>query len=205
VDLLTNFTDEQLKFIGSIVIAYNACEHVLHNIAGYFVGPPADPRIETTFKKADHLIDLVLVASRGIEVLTKAGLQKEIIATLKGNGFTSVKLYRDAIVHCMPHNALVGIGRLTKRGGTRFDVLLTAPALEWLATTLLTLHQEMGCLSTVIRVADELSRSIIPAKRKDELANEFSWAISRYRNAQRERSDLKQPPRFPAAKDIPRP
>jgi hypothetical protein len=204
--ILANFTAKQLELIGSIAIAYNGCEHVLHNTAGSVIGYTADPRVVTTrINGTDGLVAIIIDASMRNPHLRTSDIQKQIRITLQGEGFSTLKTYRDAVVHSMPYNILAGIGRYVRRQAVSYDVLLTESALTWLSNALLQLHEEMGRLGYLIRCADRIVKpDDDTAERKRLLEVDLPHAIARHLQMQNLRRSTSTPPEFPRAEDIPR-
>src|SRR3712207_2043571 len=146
-NVLANFTPEQLAGIGAVMMTYNEAETVLHEMIGVCVDFPGDTHeVVSRINGTEGMIELVLLAGPlfGID-------RNQISETLKAQGFSHLKGYRDAVSHARIYDAESGVARSPSRQGKRVDVLLSVPALNWLADQNSALTEEMRHLLDALK------------------------------------------------------
>ena len=201
--LLSNYTAKQLELIGSIAVLYNGCEHVLHNAVGHCIEYRGNKRdITSRINGAEGLIAIIVATSPkmfGVE----SPDHEAIKATLEQEGFSKLKSYRDAVVHSMPYNQLMGVGRSPGRRGRAVDVLLGEPALQWLATSLSLLRDEMSEMASLLLISGGLTfrPDLLPEQRRQH-EEALPIAKSRFHEAQAARRRQRTPPKFPGVADL---
>ncbi len=201
--LLSNYTAKQLELIGSIAVLYNGCEHILHNAVGHCIEYRGNTRdITTRINGTEGLIAIIVSTSPrllGVEPPDHEAIK----ATLEQDGFSRLKSYRDAVVHSMPYNQLMGVGRSPGRRGKSVDVLLAEPALQWLATALSLLRDEMSEMASLLLVAGTLNlQADLPPERRKPLEEALPIAKARFHEAQAVRRKHRTPPKFPDVSDL---
>lgn len=201
--LLSNYTAKQLELIGAIAVLYNGCETMLHSAVANCIEYRGNTReITSRINGTDGLIAIIMATIP--RLFSVEGPDCEAIkATLEQDGFSRLKSYRDAVVHSMPHNQLMGVGRAPGRRGKATDVLLAEPALQWLATALDLLRNEMMEMTSLLLVSGTLT---LHPGLSPEQTRQFSEALpiakARYHEAQAARRKHRTPPKFPDVSDL---
>jgi hypothetical protein len=194
LDVLRNFTDDQLIGIGSVAMTYNEAESILHDLMSECIRYPGDPyEIVSRINGTEGIVKIVSLAApqMGID-------QKEVAATLKEQGFSHLKPYRDAVIHARIYDAASGVARVPPKHGKRLDILLTVPALKWLTEQFEILSQEMKALLDAFEYAGRLSRVPKPSgQHRARLEESLQESMARCRTHRTARLSLKPPPKFP--------
>lgn len=199
-DPLMNFSGEQLRLIGSVAMVYNAVENLLYLVAGRFIGYPGDvSQITRRINGTDGIVEIAKVAIKRLPPI--ATNEVTLCDTL--SYFSTLKTYRDAVVHSVAFDVGEGIAEQRGRRGTLQQVLLTKDALNWLLDQMTDLRNEIEALSDVagIAVSPKWSRPEGDRQRK-RVEEGLLSALAQHLHCQSLRKRERKPPQFPDERDL---
>lgn len=198
-----DFTKDQLAGIGHVAMAYNKVEEELYHLFGLATGLEGRMLAEV-FTRIGGTDGVAAIIIYGAE---KAGFSTREMATLRetlgdGNGFAKYKTFRDAVIHARSFNAPAGVGIRVERRARIQEVLLTADALETLATHLVVLRYEIEHFGDLI-----VDRQQVSAQQPGDLDKALSeaafldWHV-RFQDCRNRRLSLLPLPEFPAEAEL---
>ncbi|TPI44812.1 hypothetical protein FJ417_32870 [Mesorhizobium sp. B3-1-7] len=199
-DPLKNFTPEQLQLIGSVAMLYNECEYSLHMLAsGCFTYYPTPFSITKRINGTEGLIEIFILSREATVSETKhPGLKGMFLMTLKHDGFSRAKSWRDAVVHTRNFDFKANIGRTIGRQAKADDTLLTKEALGWLVSYLSALEREMDALVGLCQAIDSTRKGASQSdQHKARTAKLLQQFDQEYRSRQTLRLALLPAPKFP--------
>jgi hypothetical protein len=171
-DILKDFTEEQLRKIGAVALAWNEIEFAL------------DCCLYSGLKLSGDSWSSVL--SR-IGVNDKLELLKEVTPTQPvpnnlpdlisqtSKSATNLKDLRNNVVHCRIFDTNNSIGENIRKGGRISQILLSEESLSWLYERLITLREEMTCINALIDLnKNARSQLVREGLGSDELVKSFT-------------------------------
>ena len=146
-DVLANFTDEQLKWLGAVAMAYNDAETWFYRMAEGVIYYPADLHEILSRLNGTEAIPPIVVAAVKRYDLPPATLKTIELALA---AFGELKIARDLVVHARIHDKETAYAVRPGRKGKRDYTTLEANALQLLAQHLNALTAELMALRTVV-------------------------------------------------------
>jgi hypothetical protein len=194
---LLNFTDEQLVGIGKVAVTYNVAEELIDDLTRIGWRLDFDAKeVLTRIGGIDGKIHLIKHAA------TVWGMPPEMSEALSfslgKNGFETLKKYRDGVIHARPWDAKNAVGVFVERQNRRVEVLLSAEALNGLATRLDVLWLELRALKEAyLPLRNKAVESKASARRREQLEAEYQAAMAQYQSYRSQRLSLPPLPEFP--------
>ncbi|WP_269584789.1 hypothetical protein [Roseibium sp. Sym1] len=189
-DILQNLTTNQLAWIGALAMRFNQAEQELYLVFNRLVDyEPGAQQISSRINGLDGIVEIVslgvksLFSDKQVHTLTEQ--------TLKHQGFSTLKSFRDGVIHARIINAQRAIGKTTGRRGKQSHILLTDEALKGVCDRLLFVLYELSALTVLIPLKRKKLRRyegrVLNQEQREEAIQD---AIARYQLHQNHRLSL---------------
>jgi hypothetical protein len=214
-DVLTDLTQAQLAWIGSVALAYNENELLLDLMVG-FAFNEVDNVHELT-SRINGVDGKIALAKVGAEKLNASEEFKTMLATTLGEGgFALLKKMRDRIIHARIVDASRAIALSPASRGKFDEILLTEKGLRGVYTRIAILRQELTATLMIfghlwglahnqpaLAVARSLTANPDHADTYiKEIESKISDAQKTYRECQKVRLSLPPLPEFPDESEL---
>ncbi|MSP74978.1 MAG: hypothetical protein EXR12_02455 [Rhodospirillaceae bacterium] len=197
-----DFTQEQFAGIGHVAMAYNEAEEQPYNLFGYALDMkwPMAAEVFTRIGGLDGIVAIIIQAAQDVGLSDRE--MEALRETVGEGGFGKYKKCRDAVLHARSYNSHAGIGYRLERRAKPQEVLMTAEALEILASHLTPLAHEIQYFEEIIAIRRE-QKSLDPADLyRASLAGEAVEWLVRFRDCRKRRLALPPLPEFPPEAEL---
>lgn len=197
-----DFTKDQFAGIGHVAMAYNDVEESLYNLFGLAAGL-TERMLAQVFTRIGGIDGVVAIICRGA---AEAGLSVDemeaLQETLGAGAFGKYKTYRDAIIHARSYNAPAGIGVRLERRARWQEVLMTAEALEILASHLAHLAHEITYFDEIVAARLEVTYRSSDDPEREQFEEVAATWMALFRDCRNRRLALPPLPEFPAEEQL---
>lgn len=197
-----DFTQAQFAGIGHVAMAYNEAEEQLYNLFGYALDMKW-PMAAEVFTRIGGIDGIVAIIIHGAKEAGLSDREMDLLReTLGEGGFSKYKKCRDAVVHARSFNSHAGIGYRLERRAKPQEVLMTAAALEILASHLTPLAHEIQYFEEIISIRREQKSVDSDDLYRASLAAEAVEWLVRLRDCRKTRLALPPLPEFPTESEL---
>lgn len=203
-DVLSNFSKDQLAWVGAVAMAYNEAELALQIAFINSTDYPCNTIDMVTRLGVGQLPRFVLDAVKHYAQGDKA-IVKLAEAALMADGFTQLKSYRDGVVHATLTDAATLVGTVPNKGRAE-AVLLSEKATEGLFHRLCFIRSEISEITEILSSTRSLRWSDVSdirhARHKEQLEQSIRVATDRLAQLQKQRKRLPPLPAFPKGSQL---